>query len=99
MLHFGFLKISDNEIPVFSVASISNINQNTDAGKPYSTVTWTVPTATDNSGNAPTVTESHTPGKFPIGTYTVVYTAKDADDNTATLSFTIIVTGWYSTLL
>ena len=86
-------KISDNEIPVFSVTSISNINQNTDAGKAYASVTWTVPTATDNSGNAPTVTVSHTPGQFPIGTYTVVYTAKDAADNAATLSFTITITG------
>ena len=88
-----FFEISDNEIPVFSVASITDISQNTDAGESYATVTWTVPTATDNSGNAPTVTASHTPGQFPIGTYTVVYTAKDAADNTATLSFTIIITG------
>ena len=88
-----FLIISDNEIPVFSVTSIGNINQNTDAGKAYATVTWTVPTATDNSGNALTLTASHTPGQFPIGTYTVVYTAKDADDNTAMLSFTITITG------
>ena len=90
---------SDKEIPVFSVASVSDVNLNTDAGEPYATVAWTVPTATDNSGNPPTVTESHTPGQFPIGTYTVVYTAKDAADNTATLSFTITITGLYSTLL
>ena len=56
-------------------------------------MTWTVPTATDNSGNAPTLTESHAPGQFPIGANTVVYTAKDAADNTATLSFTITITG------
>ena len=85
--------IPDNEIPVFSVASLSDINQNTDSGESYATVTWTVPTATDNSGNVPTVTASHMPGQFPIGTYTIVYTAKDAADNTATLSFTITITG------
>ena len=90
---FVLFSISDNEIPVFSVASISDINQNTDSGKAYASVTWTVPTASDNSGNAPTVTASHTPGQFPIGTYTVVYTAKDGADNTATLSFTIVVAG------
>ena len=89
-----FFKTSDKEIPVFSVASISDINQNTDSDESYATVTWTVPTATDNSGNAPTVTASHTPGQFPIGTYTVVYTAKDNADNTATLSFTITITGY-----
>ena len=87
------LFLLDNEIPVFSVASISDINQNTDPGESYATVTWTVPTATDNSGNAPTVTESHTPGQFATGTYTVVYTAKDAADNTETLSFTITIAG------
>ena len=89
----GFFKISDNEIPVFSVAAISDINQNTARDESYATLTWTIPTATDNSGNPPTVTESHTPGQFPIGTYTVVYTAKDEADNTATLSFTITITG------
>ena len=89
----GFFEISDNEIPVFSVASISDMNQNTDPDESYATVTWTIPTVTDNSGNPPTVTESHTPGQFPIGAYTVAYTAKDAADNTATLSFTITITG------
>ena len=78
---------------MFSVASISDINQNTEPGESYATVTWTVPTATDNSGNPPTVTASHTPGQFDIGTYTVVYTAKDAADNTAMLSFIITITG------
>ena len=63
----GLFKISDNEIPVFRVASISDINLNTDVEKPYTTVTWTVPIVTDNSGNDPTVTESHTPGQIPIG--------------------------------
>ena len=88
-----YFEISDNEIPVFSVDSISDINQNTDPGESYATVTWSVPTATDNSGNAPTVTESHTPGQFAIGPHTVTYTAKDAVDNTATLSFTITIIG------
>ena len=91
----GFFEILDSQGPVFSVASITDINQNTDPGKSYATVTWSVPTATDNSGNPATVTESHVPGQFPIGTYMVVYTAKDAADNTATLSFTIIITGLF----
>ena len=49
--------------------------------------------ATDNSGNAATVTKSHSPGNFGIGTYEVIYTAKDAEGNTATLSFNITITG------
>ena len=92
-----FLKISDNEEPTFSVASINNIAQGTDTGESYATVAWIVPTATDNFGNTPTVTVTPTnyvpPMQLNIGTYTVMYTATDAASNTATLSFTITITG------
>ena len=92
-----FSVISDDEDPKFSVDSINNIDQGTDTGQSYATVTWTVPTASDNSGNNPTV--SVTPSNFnpPIqlndGTYNVIYTATDTAGNTATLSFTITVRG------
>ena len=62
-------------------------------GEKYAAVTWSIPTATDNSGTDLTVTNSHSRGNFDIGTYSVVYTAKDPSDNTATLSFTITITG------
>ena len=92
-----FLKISDNEDPTFSVASINNIAQGTDTGESYATVAWIVPTATDNSGNTPTVTVTPAnyvpPMQLNIGTYTVMYTATDPASNTATLSFTITITG------
>ena len=43
------------------------------------------------------MTNSHTPGNFDIGIYNVEYTAKDAADNTATLTFTITITGeWFT---
>ena len=91
------MKISDNEDPTFSVTSIKNIAQSTDAGESYTTVAWIVPTATDNSGNIPTVTVTPTnyvpPMQLNIGTYTVMYTATDVASNTATLSFTITITG------
>ena len=94
---FSFLVISDNEIPKFSVASIDNIDQGTDTGQSYATVTWTVPTASDNSGNnpTPTVTPSNyvPPIQLNVGTYPVTYTATDAAGNTATLPFTITVRG------
>lgn len=55
-------------------------------------VTWTAPTATDNCGT-PSVTSTHASGFcFPVGTTTVVYTAKDSKNNTATCSFTVTVT-------
>ena len=82
---------------------LSDINENTAPGQPYASVSWVVPTATDNSGNdpTPTVTPSgyNPPMQLNIGTYPVTYTATDAAGNTATLSFTITVRGQYSTLL
>ena len=93
----AFLLISDNEDPRFNVASINNIEQGTDDGQPYATVTWTVPTATDNSGNNPTVTVTpsnyNPPMQLNVGSYPVTYTATDCAGNTATLSFTITVKG------
>ncbi len=62
------------------------------------TASWTAPTATDNC-TAPSVTFTTSPtagltngGAFPIGTTTVTYTATDAKNNTATCSFSVIVT-------
>ena len=92
-----FLLISDNENPKFNVASINNIEQDTDTGQSYATVTWTVPTASDNSGNTLTVTVTpstyNPPLQLNVGTYPVTYTATDTAGNTATLSFTITVRG------
>ena len=98
ILHiFAFFEISDNEDPKFSVASIDNIDQGTDTGQPYATVTWTVPTASDNSGSNPTVTVApsnyNPPMQLNVGTFPVTYTARDSAGNTATLSFTITVKG------
>ena len=61
-------------------------------------VSWTAPTATDNC-TPPSVTFTTSPttgltngSGFPIGTTTVTYTATDAKNNTATCSFSVIVT-------
>ena len=57
------------------------------------TVTWTEPTATDNSGMTPTVTQSHQPGdSFNVGSTTVIYTFTDMAGNQAQCSFTVTVT-------
>ena len=61
-------------------------------GRTSGTLTWTEPTATDNSGMTPTITQSHQPGdSFPIGTTTVTYTFTDMAGNQAECSFTVIV--------
>ena len=57
-------------------------------------VTWTVPTASDNSGEAVTLTSDYSPGDvFLLGDTTVTYTATDAYGNTGTYSFNVEVTG------
>ena len=55
-------------------------------------ITWTEPTATDNSGMTPIVTQSHQPGdRFSIGTTQVTYTFTDIAGNQAQCSFTVTV--------
>ncbi len=53
-------------------------------------VGWTEPSATDNC-NLSSFTGSHSPGVFPKGLTTVIYTATDAAGNTATCSFNVNV--------
>ena len=67
---------------------------NTDASLPNATVSWTPPTASDNSGEAVTLASDYNPGDtFPIGTTTITYTATDAYGNTVTSTFNVVVTG------
>ena len=55
-------------------------------------VIWTEPTASDNSGMVPTVTQSHQPGdSFNVGTTTVTYTFTDMAGNQVQCSFTVTV--------
>ncbi len=55
-------------------------------------VSWTEPTASDNSGVTPVVTQSHRPGQnFPIGTTQVSYSFNDLAGNPAVCSFTVTI--------
>ncbi|XP_072048991.1 uncharacterized protein [Amphiura filiformis] len=82
--------IKDNKDPLISNMPNNKV-QPTDPGSDVATVTWTVPTASDNSGLV-TLTPSHTPGDtFPIGDTTVSYTATDPDGNAVSNSFTVTV--------
>lgn len=83
---------TDNEDPVIS-GTLSDQNVNTDAGAATATVTWTPPTASDNSGTV-TLSSTHNSGDmFPVGVTTVSYTAFDPDVNQVTVSFTVTVSG------
>ncbi|XP_030839157.1 hyalin isoform X4 [Strongylocentrotus purpuratus] len=86
-----FVVVSDNEKPVISGCQ-SDQNVTTNFGNATAVVTWTPPTATDNSGNQ-TLTSSHNPGDyFPIGNNTVTYTSTDGAGNTETCTFNLVVT-------
>ncbi|XP_071488839.1 hyalin-like [Diadema antillarum] len=53
-------------------------------------VFWTAPTASDNSGNAPTITSNFAPGdSFGLGEWRVVYTVTDEAGNSVQCTFTI----------
>lgn len=57
-------------------------------------VFWTPPTATDQCNGPVQITGNYSPGhKFPVGTTTIIYTAKDACGNTITHSFKLTVLG------
>ena len=55
---------------------------------------WTVPGATDNSGEVPKVTSNYyPPRRFSQGTHVIKYTALDQSGNNATCTFTIEIIG------
>ncbi len=81
------ITLQDTEAPVLTGCSANIVlPDNT-----Y-TASWNLPTATDNCGQ-PTLTSNYNSGDaFPAGTTTVTFTATDACGNTATCSFTVLVT-------
>ena len=64
------------------------------AGQTTVSLTWTEPTATDNSQLQVRVNRTHAPGDaFPLGTTNVVYTFSDSVNNVAMCTFMVVVTG------
>ncbi len=70
-------------------------DQTGDAGAECSaTATWTPPTAMNTCNGEPTLSSNYNPGDdFPLGSTVVVYTAENADGQTASCSFTVTITG------
>jgi HYR domain/Secretion system C-terminal sorting domain len=82
----------DQTPPRFTTCPVNiTLAQNNTCG---AIATWQTPTATDNCSN-PTVTQtagqSASGACFPVGTTAISYTAKDANNLTATCTFNIVV--------
>jgi large repetitive protein len=81
--------LADAEPPSFinCPANISGTTTQTSA-----IVNWTPPTAIDNC-STPSVSSNFSPGQtFPTGVTTVIYTARDARNNTSQCRFTVGIT-------
>lgn len=87
--HFLF---ADNEDPAL-LNCPSDISQPADTGLSDTAVNWTAANATDNSGSVSLSVDMASGTRFPIGTTLVTYTANDGDNNMATCSFNVTVTG------
>jgi hypothetical protein len=82
---------ADNENPVINDCP-SDITVSSDPGKCSALVTWTVPSASDNSGSVSMSSNFELGSIFPVGTTPVVYTATDDAGNQSICSFDITVT-------
>ena len=89
--HFSSPGPVDNIPPV--VTCINDIFQTISSGVAGTTVTWTEPTATDDSGAVTLASRSHTPGSFfPVGTTQVSYVFVDGAGNSASCTFSVEIT-------
>ena len=80
----------DGTAPV--VVCVEDITETTPLGTGGRTVTWTTPTATDNSGVVILTERSHAPGQFfQTGNTAVTYRFTDGTGNEATCVFGVTV--------
>ena len=80
----------DTQPPI--IACINDITSTVATGVGGQTITWTEPTATDNSGIVTLASRSHAPGSFfPVGSTQVTYTYVDGAGNSASCSFTVTI--------
>ena len=80
----------DNTPP--TITPLNDITRTIPIGTGGTTVSWTEPTATDDSGTATLQQRTNAPGSFfPVGTTQVTYTFGDPSGNTASISFNVNV--------
>ena len=78
-----------------------DITSPTDANKAFATVSWSVPSPTDNSGKLPGLTVlpediTSSPHQFGVGKTLITYTATDPAGMQASCTFSVYVLGMYS---
>jgi hypothetical protein len=81
--------VTDVDAPV--VADVPAVTTKIDAGTCGAVVTFTLPSASDNSGSVTVVADPASGSTFPVGTTTVTVTATDASGNKTTTTFTVTV--------
>ncbi|MBK9452428.1 MAG: HYR domain-containing protein [Bacteroidetes bacterium] len=83
--------ISDNQLP--TITCPANITGNNDPGLCSKVVTFSAPVGADNCAGPSTTQIAGLPSgsAFPVGTTTNAYLVTDAAGNTATCSFTVVI--------
>ena len=84
---------ADTQSPVISDLPGEIVTVPDSPGGTSAVVSWGPPQATDNVGIASLTTTHQSGDRFPAGTTTVVYTARDAAGNQSTASFTVTIGG------
>ena len=96
----SFHAANDVTPPVITGCPLNAISVTAPSGSNFATAIWTEPTATDNSGVAPTRSRSHAPGSsFPVGTTVVTYRFTDGSGNSDTCQFQVVVNSKYYILM
>ena len=92
-LNFCYFPYQTDTIPP-TIACIDDVFETVSPGVFSKPVSWTEPTATDNSGGTIfLISRSHAPGSpFNIGSTQVTYIFSDESGNTANCTFTITIT-------
>lgn len=91
VLLFFTSPLSDLEVP--TVLCPSDVMQSTDLNLMTTNVTWSPPSAVDNSGQIASLVSDVQPGLFRIGVTVVTYVATDPSENEGNCSFTVTVYG------
>ena len=82
----------DNTPPIITPIRVVEKELPMSLGAAGTRVSWVEPTAVDDSGIVTLTSRSHDPGSFfPIGRTTVTYVFTDGADNSASMSFSVIV--------